>query len=141
MRLIVIDFDLFEPLCGGIEWSERIVYQLIQLMVEADRQYIRCHGAPKLYEAGVRYKREPPGREDFKAVPAILRDGHADCEDLAAWRVAELLESGENARVVIKKWEIPTGRDRPFYQYHILCRRADGRLEDPSAILGMKGKA
>lgn len=142
MRTISIMFDLFEPLCDSIRFSEEIVHKLIELMISANREYIRCKGAPLIYESGVVYRREPPGREEFKSIPVILRTGHADCEDLAAWRVAELREQGEPARIVIKKWVLPSKiPGEPFYQYHVLLIRQDGTLEDPSAILGMRGRA
>lgn len=56
---------------------------------------------PLLYQSGVKYKVEVPrpgktgcddgdGQERFLSAPYVLRQGHADCEDLAAWRCAEL---------------------------------------------------
>lgn len=143
MRYVVLDLGLFEPRCGSIRWSEKIVHQLLEILATANLEYLKCAPVkpPSIYKAGVVYKREPPGREEFKAIPAILRTGHADCEDLAAWRVAELRYIGEPAQFLVKKWVRPTSYGVPFYLYHILVRRADGRDEDPSKALGMEGQA
>lgn len=89
-------------------------------------------GVPSLYSSGVKYQREPKGREDWLTLPLLLERGVGDCEDLAAARAAELRHAGERgARAIVK-------RVRPGL-WHCLVRRADGRLEDPSKKLGMKG--
>lgn len=89
---------------------------------------------PGVYEAGVEYRREPPGNEQFKDVVAVLRDKHGDCEDLAcavaAWRT---VRTGELCSPQIT-WK-PMGPGR--WLYHITVCRADGSREDPSAKLGM----
>lgn len=86
---------------------------------------------PALYRSGVRYQREPRGREDWQTVSRAYRNKFADCEDLAAWRAAELVVSREDAgaRAVIK-------RVRPGL-IHCLVLRGDGSFEDPSKVLGM----
>jgi len=56
--------------------------------------------------------------------------GGGDCEDLAAWRAAELRIAGEPARVVVV-------RSAPGV-LHAVVRRANGRIEDPSRRLGMR---
>lgn len=58
----------------------------------------------------------------------VLARGYGDCDDLACWRVAELRARGERANVAIK-WN---GK-----RYHALVRRENGKLEDPSRVLGM----
>lgn len=56
-----------------------------------------------------------------------------NCEDLACWRTAELRESGIKAKP-FAKWRLkPDGS----YAYHALTLLPDGRLEDPSLVLGM----
>jgi len=83
---------------------------------------------PDLYESGVRYRAED--RERWTHCLDVLRRGYGDCEDLAAWRCAELrVREAEPARCVVKR----TGRRT----LHVLVRRADGRIEDPSRLLGM----
>ena len=87
---------------------------------------------PSLYSGHVRYQREPRGRrEHWQGIRTILKQGHADCDDLAAARAGELIASGKDtgARVHIYR----TGRRT----LHAVVRRSDGRLEDPSRVLGM----
>jgi hypothetical protein len=106
---------------------------------------------PPLYESGVRYKEEAPGHEDWLDTPAVLHQGDADCEDLAAWRCAELRADGIDAEPVIKwQWiprdmmiaqgypadKLPT---RGVWLVHCCVRYPDGSIEDPSKILGMGG--
>lgn len=85
---------------------------------------------PSLYESGARYQREPRGVEEWRTVLGVLRHMAGDCEDLAAWRAAELRLAGEPARVVVRR----TGRR----VVHALVERADGTIEDPSRALGMR---
>lgn len=88
---------------------------------------------PPLYKAGVVYKREPKGQETFNDVTVIKHFGFGDCAHLAAWRVAELQNAGENATLRIA-WKVTRRGKRLF---HVQVRRADGRIEDPSKLLGM----
>ena len=88
---------------------------------------------PPLYESGVRYRREPIGRERWQTAAETAARGHGDCEDLAAYRVAELHKMGETGATIVVRVVRPT-------LMHILVRRANGKTEDPSALLGMKGK-
>lgn len=90
---------------------------------------------PSVYDAGIVYRREPRGYEQFCDVLTVLRRGWGDCEDLAcavaAWRV---VRTGELARPRIT-WK-PLGGGH--WLYHIRVNRADGSVEDPSAALGMR---
>lgn len=88
---------------------------------------------PPLYRADVWYEREPPGREEWQTIPATLARGSGDCEDLASWRVAELQARGEPARIITKTAHLMMGGKL----VHVLVKRGDGTIEDPSAILGM----
>lgn len=95
-----------------------------------DEAWIRSRGAPDLYGSGVRYRIEPD--DVWSDVPACILAGAADCEDLAAWRAAELRVAGVDA------W--PFARLEPGLPvlYHALVRTPQG-VEDPSRVLGMKG--
>lgn len=120
---------------------------------------------PPLYLSGVRYREEPPGHEDWIDAPGVLQQGHADCEDLAAWRAAELRVAGRmdptgrlaalgycDVEPVIKWQWIPRELlERQGYPkdklprdgvwlVHCVVRWPDGRIEDPSKILGMGGE-
>jgi len=107
---------------------------LLDALVSVNRLYLRMHHVPPLYESGVRYMQEPPdGKpEEFAAIPVVLSRGWGDCDDIGCYRVAELQEAGERATIRIT-WR-RVGRRRT---YHVLVRRADGRIEDPSRLLGM----
>ncbi len=56
----------------------------------------------------------------------------SQCDDLAPWRCAELRHQGERARIRIQWKRFPNGK-----LFHIVVRRENGEIEDPSAILGM----
>lgn len=88
---------------------------------------------PPIYSGHYRYQREPPDREEWQTALQTAERRHGDCEDLCSLLLGFLWASGERgarARVVSVT---PTLR-------HVMVARADGRLEDPSAKLGMKGK-
>lgn len=88
---------------------------------------------PCIYDAGVEYRREPPGNEQFKDVVSVLRDKHGDCEDLSCAQAAyRTVRTGELCTPVVT-WK-PAGNG---WLYHITVMRADGTREDPSRKLGM----
>lgn len=97
--------------------------------------YFRDHPeAPALYSSGVRYQREVDGAEVWQTYADLLKTKRGDCEDLACVRAAELrVRHGEpNAKA------FPRGRDMGDHVlFHILVRRQDGSVEDPSRKLGM----
>ncbi len=88
---------------------------------------------PPLYQSGVRYRAEEPGQENWRTADDVYTRGFGDCEDLATWRAAELQLRGELAGVDIKR--------SGFRRFHARVRRASGRIEDPSKLLGMKGRS
>ena len=106
---------------------------------------------PPLYASGVVYREEAPGREDWPDIPKVLGLGWGDCEDLAAWRAAELRVAGVECEPVIK-WQwidretmiaqgYPAAKlpGRGVWLVHCCVRFPDGSVEDPSKILGMGG--
>lgn len=104
-------------------------------LVTANLLYLATHHVPLLYKSGVRYQEEPPGTvEEFAGIPVIIARGWGDCDDLAPWRCAELRRSGEKAKIRLTwRQPVPGGRK----EFHVQVRREDGRIEDPSLILGM----
>jgi len=84
---------------------------------------------PPLYASGVRYEREK-GTENWLTCAQVFARNAGDCEDLCCWRAAELRRAGDDAMVIV----IRGGVDL----WHVLVERADGSLEDPSTVLGMK---
>lgn len=133
-----IEVNLGEGTKGWLKGSRQLGH-MIKLMLDAlvniDLIYLKTHNCPELYKSGVRYEREPVGKvEEFAAVPVVMSRGWGDCDDLACWRVAELRANGElGAKVRILWRKKPTGR-----LYHIVVRRENGDVEDPSLLLGMK---
>jgi len=108
----------------------------IQIFLHAlqcvDELQLRRGKYPSMYEAGVvHYQREKRGHEEWQTARDMMRTHQGDCEDLAAWRAAELRASGVDkaATAIIKR--IHTGL------IHCLVRRGDGTIEDPSKRLGM----
>jgi hypothetical protein len=105
---------------------------------------------PPLYESGVRYSEDKPGREDWRDVYTILQRGYGDCDNVVGWRCAELRVAGIAAEPVIKWQHIPrdiatalgyganVGADG-LWMVHCCVRYPDGTIEDPSKRLGMGG--
>lgn len=107
---------------------------------------------PPLYMSGVRYEEDPPGHEDWRDCWAVLKRGKGDCDQLTAWRVAELRAAGVAAEPVLKWQWIPKavmiglgypskllGGSPGVWMVHCLVRFPDGTSEDPSKLLGMGG--
>jgi len=122
------------PLLKRSRFLALFVKPTLEALVLVNRLFLRSHHVRPLYQSGVRYQQEPDdGRpEEFAAIPVVLSRGWGDCDDLAPWRVAELQEAGEQASIRIT-WR-RYGKRR---LYHVLVRRGDGRIEDPSRLLGM----
>ena len=113
-----------------------VIRGALEAVILANRIYLRTHHVPPLYESGVRYEEEPLGQpyEDFSAIPVVLARGWLDCDDAVCWRIAELRNIGENAKVRLK-WQYDPVRNTRMY--HVLVRRENGQVEDPSLRLGM----
>jgi hypothetical protein len=124
------------------EWLTRskvfavVIRFILRALVMVDQLYLRLHPqTPSLYQSGVRYQEEPDdGIEEFASIPAMYARGWGDCDDLAPARVAELRMRGEKASIRVQWRSRPGGRKL----YHVLVRRGDGSIEDPSAKLGMR---
>lgn len=113
---------------------------LLTTLVELNARYLLAHPrTPALYRSCVRYAPDPIERgkriELWRTVPKVLEAGDGDCEDLASWRVAELLVRKRLAWPVFR-WGYKNGDTH----YHILVGRPGGHREDPSKILGMQGE-
>lgn len=100
-------------------------------------QQMRTRRIPPLYESGVRYQREtclvlsiPETCERFLTATQLLRERKGDCDDLSAYRCAELIFTGEDKRARARVFRSGGG-------FHAIVVRGDGRIEDPSARLGM----
>ena len=107
---------------------------ILEALTTVNHIFLQSHNVPALYKSGVRYQNEPKEwpNEHFDSVPVVLKRGWGDCDDLAPWRCAELRALGERAKIRIQWKRLPAGR-----LFHIVVRRENGSIEDPSAILGM----
>jgi len=132
MYRFVIELEDFESLPR--EEQKAILRLNLEALVRANRAYLEAHpDTPALYSAGVRYEKEPRGRDNWQNIPRTIALRSGDCEDLASWRVAELQQAGElTAHPDVLVYELPGEVD-----FHIVARRADGSIEDPSRRLGM----
>lgn len=121
------------PRFGGPQLSVLLAL-LFTLNVLELRAMVARGPVPSVYEAGVVYTREPRGCEIWRTIAVLYRLGRGDCEDiataLAAWLCVVCREMG--ARPIWKVFQTAAGR-----LYHILTRRADGRIEDACRALGM----
>lgn len=98
---------------------------------------------PLLYNADVIYKpekrKEGSGRvieygEEWQTIPWVIFRGYGDCEDLGAWRAAELNQRfGIRALPYIRVRRMPNG----YWRAHVVVKWPNGQIEDPSAKLGM----
>lgn len=125
-----------EPLHPDVMAS--LIANWVNALVATNLVYLQMNpNTVPLYESGVFYQEEPMGQEDFFDIPTVLVQGHADCEDLAAWRAAEYLSVGEWAYIVVS-WEAlqDTKTGEIDILFHVRVQTRFG-LEDPSAILGM----
>lgn len=151
-RLIAPIFEGTSP--KEIAWSrDAITAGVIGLML-MDCAWLKHNpNAPKLYDSGVIYVPEarrieavptsegwPTGSkcvveygENWLTIPAILKVKKGDCEDLAAWRSAELRMAGIKATPFIKIRKLANGS----WRAHAVVKWPCGKIEDPSAKLGM----
>ena len=107
-----------------------VVEALLEGFVRACQVIVAAGLAPAdLLDSKVKYQLEPPGEEDWKLPQYAIRDGWADCEDLAGWRAGGLRATGQDpeARVVV----VRTGRGK----LHAVVALSDGSLSDPSRDL------
>lgn len=111
---------------------------------------------PPLFSTGIRYQEDPPGKENWRDIYAILQHiangaKGIDCDQIVCWRVAELRCAGIDAEPVIK-WQhltreiaIKLGFKPQFvpneglWLVHCCVRFPDGSIEDTSKLLGMGG--
>ncbi len=84
---------------------------------------------PELFASGAVYRRETG--EAWRHVADVIADGWGDCEDLAAARVGWL-----RAKRIDRKARVKVVRTGPKMT-HAIVARGNGKIEDPSKVLGM----
>lgn len=110
---------------------EAVAEGLVRLNVVL-MEYAAARGVelPWLYQAGILYRREAPGEEFWQSATDIISmvaDRYGDCEDLSAWRAAELRFEGEDEGARVKV--VRTRR-----AFHAIVEYSDGSVEDPSRV-------
>lgn len=113
------------------------VEDFAEILTRQNVRYLMAHPeTPLLYQSGAFYRIQP---EYWLSIPWALqatRQGRGvDCKVLAAWRAAELRVFGGEPYTRCVGSEHPTPTE---ILYHVRVLRQDGRLEDPSAALGMR---
>lgn len=176
MQDIAFCADIFRyPKCKP--YSDRALGCLLWALVFANESYLVGSGqqVPFLYDSGVYWEAEKPqgrtacpegdGQELFLGIRQVLKQGFADCEDVACWRVAELRMGHAPAKKGLPPFPghpkvtairepiggvTPRGPDvfPAFFSrktgpsqitIHIVVAWPDGYIEDPSRVLGMGG--
>jgi hypothetical protein len=126
MSLVVrINVPPMIPALEGL--AEGLVRMNVAIMEEAEANGIDW---PGMFSLGIKYRREPRGREWWESatdILGVLADRSGDCEDLAALRAAELRLVGEDEDARVKV--VRTSR-----AFHAVVERSDGSIEDPSRV-------
>lgn len=159
------------------EYDRRVLGCLLWALIYANEAYLQGtpDKVPALYASGIHWEEEVPlgrsacpsrttGQELFLGIGQIREQGHADCEDVVAWRCSELrlgrvpptpglppfpghppvtafkqpykLRSRGPA-VLPGYYSRVTGPQQ--ITLHIVVCWPGGRIEDPSRVLGMGG--
>lgn len=115
---------------------EQVLVAFCEGLVAADRFYLRKYPrTPSIYASGVRYLFVG---SLFQDVPTMLLARTGECEGFTAWRVAELRNAGElGARPMVLEFQETKPGIGLVHEYHVLVRRQNGAIEDPSRRLGM----
>lgn len=111
----------------------------LRALVISNAYYLQTHpNTPYLYKSGVRYAPEPnAGKfEEFAGIAQCLVRGWGDCDDLAAWRAAEIRIKEKRPANILCYWRRNPENGQTIW--HVQVRRTDtGEVEDPSRLLGM----
>ena len=108
---------------AALEGLVRLNLQMFRAASQAGRP------VPSVYKAGIHWQRDQG--ETWDTADIVRRRGYGDCEDLAAWRAAELRMQGIPAAAVVRQ------SNSPGVAWHAVVALPGGKFEDPSAKLGM----
>lgn len=103
----------------------------LDFMTDLNVDVIRQKHLPHPYEAGLKYARQPRGRERWFTADQVVKLHGSDCKNLAAYLAAYLRVSGKDpgARATVYRASPTT--------WHCVVN-TQGRILDPSKTLGMK---
>lgn len=116
------------------ELARQAIESAVETLARANVAYLKKHPkTPPLAKANIHYERELKlgGAERWQTIPEILKTGRGDCEDLSAWRIAELRVRGYRAKPHV------TGKRG---KWHIQVKVKYGKktvIYDPSKEMGM----
>ena len=102
---------------------------------QAKRIEAAGHRVPLLYQTHVVYRRDPPRKEWFRSLARCLRTGWGDCDDLAAWRAAEIRRGGGRAWARVRRTRNAT------LLHAVVVDKLGNIIEDPSEVLVTLGRA
>jgi hypothetical protein len=125
--LTIFDLDT-----SNKELAAQLLCDLTLLLVPQAAADIRKGSLPPLYSSGVKYSHQNKQACAFRMPSDVQSRGNGDCKQLVLWRMAELANAGEPTTARVMWLTEPDG-----LRAHILIRRADQSLEDPSVALGM----
>lgn len=108
-----------------------VAREFLGALVFLNRLLIQQKLVGPIYSSGVVYRHEPPGVEEFADALTCTQRGWGDCDDLAAWRVAELNEMGIAATL---RFEAAPVRRRDWL-VHCVVALPDGSREDPTKLV------
>ncbi len=101
---------------------------VLEFMTQVAERQCRALKLPHPYVAGIKYEREPAGREDWFTPTQIIARGKDDCEGLAYYLAGWLRAHGQrDARAVLKRSSVG---------YHAIVQTNRATI-DPSRALGM----
>ncbi len=136
MDEILFEVSLFQDSTDR-DRSQLCLVILMDALAKVNVTWLEAHPETSpLYQAPVKYHFDPDEPDPWQDIPSTIAKGYGDCEDLACWRIAEYRIKGIDARPLIRWRKNENGK----YTYHALLRLPDGRTEDPSVSMGMKGK-
>jgi len=131
----VIEIGLSLPV--GSDEAGAAIRAQVETLARVNVAYLKRHPTPPLRKAGIRYIRERglwggrPRRERWQSIPEVLKNRGGDCEDLAAWRIAELRVRGIPAQARIET------NHRGGWHITVKIKGFPGWYCDPSKELGM----
>ncbi len=139
------------PIRGEGEGRFDPILMALECLTQINMWHFKRGVVTPLFDAGIRYKAEPPGEENWNDALICMGSGYGDCEDLAAYYCAERrVLYGEKARCVIKQkffspeevksTGYPVVPKNGIFLIHCMVELPNGQTIDPSKLLGMSGE-